>query len=153
MSQREPGEEELRAAFEEEMRNISVHDVVVQTLVTLVNLGGRRLGLPAPGEQEGESKDLAQARLAIDASRALLPLVPPDVATPVRNALSQLQIAYSREAQAAGGAQAGEEAAAAPSSAAARPATAPGDAGARQGASDQAERAKARAKIWTPPGA
>ncbi len=33
-------EEELQAAFEEQMRNIRVEDVVLQTVATLVNLAG-----------------------------------------------------------------------------------------------------------------
>ncbi len=50
----EPTEAELQAALEEQMRNIRVEDVVVQTTVTLVNLGARRLGLAAaPGEDPG----------------------------------------------------------------------------------------------------
>src|SRR6185295_16244371 len=47
-----------------------------------------------------EEKDLEQARLGIDAVRALLPLMPEEEVAPVKEALSQLQMAY---AQAAGG--------------------------------------------------
>ena len=46
---REPTEEELRAAFEEQMRQIRVEDVILQTVATLVNLAGRRLGLAGDG--------------------------------------------------------------------------------------------------------
>ena len=42
---REPTEEEMRAALEEQMRNIRVEDVVLQTTATLINLAGRRVGL------------------------------------------------------------------------------------------------------------
>jgi hypothetical protein len=136
--EREPSEEELRAALEEQMRRITVDDVLLQTVVTLVNLAGRRLGLA--GEDEG--RDLDQAKLAIDAVRALLPLLPDDQTAPVRDALSQIQLAYAREAQAAGGEgpadrgrAPGEEREATPRSPA-----------------DEAERARARSKIWTPPG-
>jgi hypothetical protein len=90
---REPTEEELRAALEEQMRRITVKDVLLQTVVTLVNLSARKLGLA-----EGEEKDLEQARLGIDAVRALLPLLPDEVVAPVKEALSQLQMAYAREA-------------------------------------------------------
>ena len=38
-----PTEEQIRA-FEEQLKHIRVEDVIVQTLVTLVNLGARRLG-------------------------------------------------------------------------------------------------------------
>ena len=36
----QPTEEELRAALEEQMRQLRVEDVLLQTIVTLVNLGG-----------------------------------------------------------------------------------------------------------------
>jgi hypothetical protein len=124
---REPTEDELRAALEEQMRRITVKDVLLQTVVTLVNLSARKLGLV-----EGEEKDLDQARLGIDAVRALLPLLPDEEVAPVKDAVSQLQMAY---AQAAGGG--------------AQPETRdPGP----ETPDDEAERAKARAKIWTPPG-
>ena len=42
MSSAEPTPEELRAELEEQMRRMSVEDVVLQTVVTLVNLGARR---------------------------------------------------------------------------------------------------------------
>jgi len=136
----EPSEEELRAALEEQMKRIKVEDVLVQTVVTLVNLGGRRLGLGLPPEQQAEEKDPEQARQAIEAVRALAPLLPDDTAAPIRDALSQLQMAYAREAQ---GPPTGEPRPQAPAGA---------EQGAPQGA-DEAERAKARSKIWTPPGA
>ena len=140
MSQQEPNEDELRAALEEQMRRISVQDVLIQTVVTLINLGGRRLGLSGPPEQAGD-KDVEQARLAIEGARALAPLLDQQDAGPVRDALSQLQMAYVRETQGGGG-----EAAAAPD--APESATQP----AADTPDDEAERAKARAKIWTPPG-
>jgi hypothetical protein len=98
-------EEELRAAYEqqleEQLKTLRVEDVVVQTIVTLVNLGGRRAGL-APGTEA--ERDPEQLRLAIEGARALLGLIEselgPDGAA-IRDALSQLQLAY---AQLAGGA-------------------------------------------------
>jgi hypothetical protein len=148
MSQQEPSEDELRAALEEQMRRITVQDVLIQTVVTLINLGGRRLGLAGPPDQAGE-KDVEQARLAIEGARALLPLLPQEQMGPVRDALSQLQMAYAQEASSAGAApqdeRAGnEEARAGEEQPASEPTPSPGD---------EAERAKARSKIWTPPGA
>jgi hypothetical protein len=104
---REPTEEELRAAYqaqlEEQLKQLRVEDVLVQTIVTLINVGGRKAGL-APGT-EGE-RDPEQLRLAIEGARALLPLIEgqlgPDGAT-IRDALSQLQMAYSQLATATGG--------------------------------------------------
>ena len=63
MSHQQPSEEELRAALEEEMRRLTPEDVIVQSVVTLVNMAGRKLGL---GAAEGDSaKDLGQAHTAI----------------------------------------------------------------------------------------
>jgi len=105
-------EEDLRAAYaaqlEDQLRQLHVEDVIVQTVVTLVNLAARKAGL-APGT-EGE-RDLGQLRLAIDGARALLALVEselgPDGAQ-IRDALSQLQMAYARLAGEGGGGDGGE---------------------------------------------
>jgi hypothetical protein len=93
---RQPTEEELRAAYEAELKRIRVEDVLVQTLVSLLNLGGRKAGL-APGTED--ERDLEQVRKAIDGVRALLPLVEAELgpdAGQLREALSQLQMAYAR---------------------------------------------------------
>lgn len=102
MSEQQPqmSEAELRAAYEaqleEQLRRLRVEDVLVQTIITLLNLGGRRTGL-APGTEE--ERDPEQVRMAVEGARALLPLVDallgPDAA-PVREGLSQLQLAYAR---------------------------------------------------------
>jgi hypothetical protein len=134
----------MRAALEEQMRRITVQDVLIQTVVTLINLGGRRLGLAGPPEQAGD-KDLEQARLAIEGARALVPLLPQEQELgPVRDALSQLQMAYVQESQGAEGSAQGAAAGAQPDQPAPEPP--------QQPAPDDAERAKARSKIWTPPG-
>lgn len=151
----QPSEEELRAAFEEQMRRIRVEDVVIQTAVTLVNLAGRRMGLPGPDGEREETPDLAQARLAIDATRALVDLLPPEPQRAVRDALSQLQMAYARVAQGGEGADApGEpDSAAAGGQPTAPPQAPPAPGGAtKEDPQAEAERAKARSKIWTPPG-
>jgi hypothetical protein len=143
LSQQQPSEEELRAALEEEMRRLTPEDVIVQSVVTLVNLAGRKLGLAAQ-QGPGGDKDLDQAHTAIEAVRALLPHVPEEPSAPIREALSQLQMAYAQEIQAPppGGQK--------PEPGPEQQAPAP-DAPAQEGPGD-AERAKARAKIWTPPG-
>jgi hypothetical protein len=95
---RQPTEEELRAAYEAELKRIRVEDVIVQTVVSLINLGGRKSGL-APGAED--EADPEQLRLAIEAARALLPLVEHELgqdAARVREALSQLQMAYAQAA-------------------------------------------------------
>ena len=142
--QPQPSEEELQAALEDQMRRLSVADVLVQTAVTLVNLGARKLGMT--GEPaEGDKPDLEQARLAIDGTRAILPLLPGDLG-PIRDALSQLQVAYARAAGPATGA-------AAPAAPEGSPTEAPGPTGAPAAEpAEDPERAAARAKIWTPRG-
>jgi hypothetical protein len=108
--ERQMSEEELRAAYEAELKRITIADVLIQTTVSLINLTGRKLGLT---EGTKDERDLDQARDGIDAVRALLPLVERrgDVnAEPLRDALAQLQLAYAREA----GAGPGEPGGAAP---------------------------------------
>jgi hypothetical protein len=99
-------EEEL-AALEAEMDRISVDDVLLQTVVSLVNLGARKAGLGGP---EGPPADLEQTRQAIEGARALLPLLEArhgDKLGQIRDALSQLQMAYVQ--QSGGGAGGGGE--------------------------------------------
>jgi hypothetical protein len=93
-SDKPPTEEELRAAYEAEIKKIRVDQVVLENIVSLVNLGMRRTGL-SPGTED--ERDLEQVRLAIDAIRALLPLLERtagEQVRPVRDALSQLQLAF-----------------------------------------------------------
>ena len=98
-------EEQLRAQLEEEMRRITVDDLLIQSVVSMVNLAGRKAGL-APGTEP--ERDLAQVKTAIDAVSALLPLVEregSEAVKPIRDALSQLQMVYARESQAPAPAQ------------------------------------------------
>lgn len=91
---RQPSEEEIRA-LEAEMEKLTVDDVLLQTIVTLINLGARKAGLA-----EGTEADLPQVKQAIDAARALLPIVEPrhgEALGPVRDALSRLQMAYVQQ--------------------------------------------------------
>jgi hypothetical protein len=82
---------------EEQLRHVTVADVLIQTAVTLVNVAGRRLGLGPGGAAE---RDLAQVRDGIDAVRALLPVLErydsPETLKPLRDALAQLQLEYAK---------------------------------------------------------
>jgi hypothetical protein len=95
---RQPTEEELRAAYEAELKKVRVEDVIVQTAVSLINLGARKAGL-APGSED--ERDPEQVHQAIEAVRALWPQVEaalgPD-APKLREPLSQLQMAYTQMA-------------------------------------------------------
>jgi hypothetical protein len=134
-------EEELRAAYEkqleEQLRTLRVEDVIVQTIVTLVNLGGRRAGL-APGTED--ERDPEQLRLSIEGARALLGLIETELgpdATAIREALSQLQMAY---AQLAGGA---------PSSGG-EPPQSPPEQGGEAGAAGGPGPAQSSGRLWVP---
>ncbi len=88
---RQPSEEEIRA-LEAEMAKLTVDDVLLQTIVTLLNLGARKAGLADDSEP-----DWPQVKDAIDGARALLPIVEPrhgEELAPVKDALSRLQMAY-----------------------------------------------------------
>jgi len=92
----EPSEEELRAAYEAELKRLRVEHVLLDNVAALANLGMRRTGL-APGT-EGE-RDPAQVRLAIESIRALMPVLEqaaPSQVSAIRDAVSQLQLAYVR---------------------------------------------------------
>jgi hypothetical protein len=131
----EPSEEELRAAYEAELSRLSTTDVMAQAVVSLLNLGARRLGPPG-GEQVASDlggagasthpeRDLEQARDAIDAVRALLEVLErrlPRELAPLRDALSRLQMAYAREVGAGAPVGAAGAPAGAPASAPAGPA-------------------------------
>src|SRR5918998_2558077 len=92
----EYSEEELRA-IEAEIDRINVDDVVLQTIVSLINLGARKGAVGAPPEA-GITPDYEQLRIAIEAARALLAVVEPRHGAqlgPIRGAVSQLQLAYA----------------------------------------------------------
>jgi hypothetical protein len=104
----EPSDEELRAEWEEQLRLLTPADVIAQTLVSLVTLAGRRIGLEPGHEQE---RDLAQVRDAIDGARALLPILERGAdggqLGPLREAISALQLEYAKLVGGAAGAGSG----------------------------------------------
>jgi hypothetical protein len=92
----------------------------------LVSTAASLVNLAAIRLTEDEHKNPAKAKEAIDAARELLPLCPEEAVGPIRDALSQVQMLYVKERQ-------GEPPPGEPDSSA-----------------EEAERAKARAKIWIP---
>jgi hypothetical protein len=92
-------EEELRKRLEEQLRNLRVEDLMVESVVSVLNLTARRIA-------KEDERDLEQAQVGIQAVRAWVDLLPEEPATQIRNALSELQLLY---AQAAEGAPAGAE--------------------------------------------
>ncbi len=84
------------AAYEEQMKNVRVEEVVVQSLASLIEIGGRRAGL-VPGAQD--EADPTQLQVAIEAIRALQPVVAPLIGpnkSQIDQALSQLQLAFAQ---------------------------------------------------------
>jgi hypothetical protein len=90
----------MRAAYEAELNRITSGEMILQTTVSLLNIGGRRLGLGAPAGLESE-RDLEQVADAIDGARALMPILERRMTGgelgPLRDAIAQLQMAYARE--------------------------------------------------------
>jgi hypothetical protein len=117
MNEPQLSEEEI-SQLQAELDRISVDDVLLQTVVTLLNVGARKGGL-AGGEAP---PDLEQTRLAIEGARALIPLLEPRHGAqlgPVKDMVSQLQMAYAQRA--GGAAEGGESGAQAGGSAGSRP--------------------------------
>ena len=88
-------DEQLLQQIEEELRKLTVGDLLVQTLYTVSSLAYRRLS--------EEDRDLDQARLAIEALRALVPVlegaVDDGVLRDFRQVTSNLQLAYAEAAK------------------------------------------------------
>jgi hypothetical protein len=148
---RPPTEEELRAAYEAELKRLRVEDIVVQTLVSLLNLGGRRAGL-VPGTED--ERDLGQVHTAIEGVRALLPLVEAELgpeARQLRDALSQLQLAYAQlSGRAAPGAEPSEGAAPQPGAEREGPGQAPPGAEPEQPRPGEPGPAQRSGRLWVP---
>jgi hypothetical protein len=91
-----PSEEEMRAAYEAELKSLRVEDLVAQTVVSLLNLGARKAGL-LPGTED--ETDPVQVGIAIEGIRRLLPLIEPALgenAASIKDALAQLQVAFTK---------------------------------------------------------
>jgi hypothetical protein len=86
-----PTDAELVQQLEEELKRLKVSDLLVQTLYTVSSLGYRRLST--------EDRDLEQARLAVEALRALLPVLEGSVADELvrdfKQVTANLQLAYA----------------------------------------------------------
>ena len=76
----------------EELRQVKVSDLLVQTCSLLASLGYGKL---AP-----EVRDLEQAQAAIEALKALAPLLPEDARRDVRQVVANLQLAFADAAAA-----------------------------------------------------
>ena len=77
--------------MEEEMARVRVQDLVAQSVVSILNLSARRI-------LKEDERDLAQARVGIDAVAALADFLEPDAQREIKNALSQIQMLYAQHA-------------------------------------------------------
>jgi hypothetical protein len=88
----ESADEKLIQQLEEELKKVKVSDLLVQTLYTVSSLGFSRLGT--------ETRDLEQAKLAIEAMRALVPVLadvlPDEVVRDFNQTTANLQLAYAK---------------------------------------------------------
>jgi hypothetical protein len=90
------GEDEQRliGELQAELAKLTVSDLLLQTLHSISLLGYHRLS--------SEGRDLAQARLAIEALRALVPVLertaPEDALRDFNQVLANLQLAYASAA-------------------------------------------------------
>jgi len=93
-----PSDDELLKQLEEELKTLKVSDLLVQTLYTVSSLGYRRLS-----EQD---RDLDQARLAIEALRALVPVLEgsagEELVRDFKQVTANLQLAYAEAAKGEG---------------------------------------------------
>jgi hypothetical protein len=84
-------EQELVEQLQAELSRLKVSDLLLQTVYTISSLGYHRLS--------GENKDLEQARLAIEALKALLPVlegaVPAEAVRDFNQVLANMQLAYA----------------------------------------------------------
>ena len=85
-------QEELQRRLEEQLRRVRVQDLLLESAVSILNLSARRIG-------KEDERDLEQARVGIEAVRAVLDLIDPEPQAQVREALSQVQMLYARQAQ------------------------------------------------------
>jgi hypothetical protein len=125
----QPSEEEVRARIEEQLRSVRVQDLLLESVVSVINLSARRIA-------KEDERDLEQAKVGIEAVRALVGLLDEEPAKQVREALSQVQMLYAQHAEGAPGPPGeGEQGP-------------PG--GAEAPSQERAQRGPSR--LWTPPG-
>jgi hypothetical protein len=74
-------------ALLDELRKAKVSDLIVHTCTLLASLGFGKLA--------ADARDLEQARLAVEALKALQPLVPEEARRDVGQVVANLQLAYA----------------------------------------------------------
>ena len=126
----QPEETEVRRRIEEQVRKVRVQDLLLESVVSVLSLSARRIA-------KEDERDLDQARVGIEAVRAVVGLLDDEPAQQVRASLSEIQMLYAKQAAVGSGEpEGGGEGPAAEGEG-------PPGGGARRGPS----------KLWTPPGA
>ncbi len=91
----QPTEEEMRQRIEEQLRKVRVQDLLLESVVSVLNLAARRIA-------KEDEQDLEQGRIGIEAVRAVVDLLDPEPAAQVRSALSEVQMLYAKYANEGG---------------------------------------------------
>jgi hypothetical protein len=85
---------ELQERLQQELKRLKVSDVLLQSCYTISSLGYGKMTAPP------EERDLEQARLAIDALRALTPLLegtlPAELTRDLSQVTANMQLAYAK---------------------------------------------------------
>ena len=124
----QPDEAEVRRRIEEQLRKVRVQDLLLESVVSVLSLSARRIA-------KEDERDLDQARVGIEAVRAVVGLLDDEPAKQVRASLSEIQMLYAKQAAGSGEPEGGGEGPVAEGEG-------PSGEGARRGPS----------KLWTPPG-
>jgi hypothetical protein len=125
-----PSQEEMQRQIEEQLRKVRVQDLLLESVVGILNLTMRRIA-------KEDERDLDQARVGIESVRAVLELLDPEPREQVREALSQVQVRFAQQAKDGGEAPEGA-----------------GEGGPERPPAAEPERPQSQRPggLWTPPG-
>jgi len=127
----------MRQRIEEQLRKVRVQDLLLESVVSVLNLAARRIA-------KEDERDLEQGRIGIEAVRAVIDLLDSEPAAQVRSALAEVQMLYAKHA--GEGAEPGGEGAPEPGTGGQEPGAGeqePPPGGGQQGGPS---------RLWTPPG-
>lgn len=126
-----PLTDEEREMLEAQMKEIRVEDLLTQTVASVLNLSARRI-------VKDDEVDLEQARIGIEAVRAIVGLLPAEVGQAIQEPLSQVQLLYAQRSGESGSAPADGDAGS------------PGGDSGPQGQEPGPGSGQGPSKLWTP---
>jgi len=132
-----PLTDEEREMLEAQMKEIRVEDLLTQTVASVLNLSARRI-------VKEDEVDLEQARIGIEAVRAIVDLLPAEVGQAIAEPLSQVQLLYAQKSGTAPGGEAPEGGDSGPASG--------GPAGGASDTGGPPPAGQGPSKLWTPGG-